>query len=111
MYEELPAYVAAGEVTALEHELRDDAVELAAGVAEALLAGAEGAEVLGGLGDDVVEELEVDAAGAGYNTSQQLDRHQLDEVGDGLPCSDLSRLVMLPDWSTWALGPVQEQSK
>jgi len=58
-------YVAASEVTALEHELRDDAVETRAGVAEALLAGAESAEVLGGLGDDVVVELEVDAARLG----------------------------------------------
>ena len=37
-------------------------MELAAGVAEALLAGAESTEVLGGLWDDIVEELEVDAA-------------------------------------------------
>jgi len=56
----LSSYVAAGEVTTLKHELRDDTVELAAAVAEALLAGAKGAEVLDGLGDDVVEELEVD---------------------------------------------------
>lgn len=40
-------------------------MELGAGVAEALLAGAESAEVLSGLGDDVLEEGEVDAAGAG----------------------------------------------
>lgn len=57
------AYVATGEVTTLEHELRDDAVEGRAGVAEALLAGAESAEVLSGLGDNVVVEVEVDAAG------------------------------------------------
>merc|ERR1711879_967243 len=57
--------VATGEVTTLEHELGDDTVELGAGVAEALLVGAEGTEVLNGLGDDVVEELEVDAASAG----------------------------------------------
>ena len=31
-------------------------------VAETLLAGAESAEVLGGLGDNVIEEVEVDAA-------------------------------------------------
>jgi hypothetical protein len=37
-------------------------VELGASVSEALLAGAESAEVLGSLGDDVVEKLEVDAA-------------------------------------------------
>jgi len=57
-------HVATGEVTTLEHEVRDDTVELGARVAEALLASAESAEVLDGLGDDVVEELEVDAAGA-----------------------------------------------
>ena len=38
-------------------------MELGALVAEALLAGAEGAEILDRLGDDIVEELEVDAAG------------------------------------------------
>jgi hypothetical protein len=49
-------YVAAGEVTTLEHELGDDAVEggaleveRLARLAGALLAGAEGAEVLSGL--------------------------------------------------------------
>ena len=47
-------------------------MELAALVAEALLAGAEGAEVLGGLGDGLVEELEVDAAGASYYMPSQL---------------------------------------
>lgn len=57
------AYVATGEVTTLEHELRDDAVEGRAGVAKALLASAESAEVLSGLGDNVVVEVEVDAAG------------------------------------------------
>jgi hypothetical protein len=41
-------------------------VELGAGVAEALLASAESAEVLSGLGDNVVVEGEVDAAAAGY---------------------------------------------
>jgi hypothetical protein len=56
-------YVAPGKVTALQHELRDDTVELGVLVAEALLAGAEGAEILDRLGDDIVEELEVDAAG------------------------------------------------
>lgn len=55
-------YVAPGKVTALQHELRDDAVELGVLVAEALLASAKGTEVLGCLGDDIVEELEVDAA-------------------------------------------------
>lgn len=59
------SYVTTGEVTALKHELRDDTVEPGAGIAEALLAGAEGAEVLGGLGDDVVEEVELDAAVGG----------------------------------------------
>ena len=56
------AYVATGEVTTLEHELGDDAVEGRALVAEAVLASAELNEVPGGLGDNVVVELEVDAA-------------------------------------------------
>ena len=43
------SYVATGEVTTLEHELGDDTVELGAGVAEALLAGSKGTEVLSGL--------------------------------------------------------------
>lgn len=55
--------VATGEVTTLEHELRDDTVEGGALVAKALLTGAESTEILGGLGDDAVVEFEVDAAG------------------------------------------------
>lgn len=55
--------VATGEVTTLEHELGDDAVEGRGDVALALLALGELTEVLGGLGDDVVEELELNAAG------------------------------------------------
>jgi hypothetical protein len=51
--------IAASEVTALKHELRDDAVELGARVAEALLAGGEGAEVLGRLGHVFAVEVEV----------------------------------------------------
>lgn len=60
------SYVATGEVTTLEHEVGDHTVELGAGVAEALLASAESAEVLSSLGDNIFEEGEVDAAGAGY---------------------------------------------
>ena len=58
-----PAYIVTGEVTALKHELRDHTVELRALVAEALLAGAESTEVLGGLWDDVVVQVEVYSAG------------------------------------------------
>jgi hypothetical protein len=54
-------HVAAREVTTLEHEVGDDAVELGAGIAKALLAGGEGAEVLYRLGNDIVKELKVDA--------------------------------------------------
>lgn len=60
------SYVAAGEVTTLEHELGDHAVELAAGIAEALLASAKSAEVLSGGGDGLLVEVEVDAAVALY---------------------------------------------
>lgn len=58
-------YVATGEVTALEHELGDNAVEGRALVAEALLTSAESTEVLGSLGNNVVVEVEVDAAALG----------------------------------------------
>merc|ERR1719181_196141 len=60
---------AVGEVTALEHELRDDAVELAALVvqrlarlAHALFASAESAEVLDRLGDGLAVQVHDDAA-------------------------------------------------
>ena len=56
--------VAAGEVTTLEHELRDDAVEAGALVAEAVLASGELTEVARRLRNDVVVELE-DNPGSG----------------------------------------------
>lgn len=55
--------IATGEVTSLKHELRDNAVEGRASVSETLLAGAESAEVLSSLWDNVIVENEVDAAG------------------------------------------------
>ena len=78
-------HVATGEVTTLEHEVRDDTVELGARVAEALLASAESTEVLDGLGDNVVEELEVDAAGALCGLGQPF----CGRIDDGL-CSHLT---------------------
>jgi hypothetical protein len=65
-------YVATGEVTTLEHEVSDDTVELGAGVAETLLAGAEGAEVLGSLRDNLVEELEDDTLRLLYGARRLL---------------------------------------
>jgi hypothetical protein len=56
-------YIATGEVTALKHELGDDAVEGRALVSKALLASAESTEVLDSLGGNVVVEVEVDTAG------------------------------------------------
>ena len=56
-------HVATGEVTALEHELRDHAMEFGTAVAKALLASAKGTEVFSGLGGDIVVEVEVDPAG------------------------------------------------
>jgi len=57
------SYIATSEVTTLKHELWDDSMELGANVALTLLLGlAKLLEVLGSLGDDIVEELEVDAA-------------------------------------------------
>ena len=56
--------VVVGEVTTLQHELGDHTVEGGASVAEALLAGAESAEVLSGLGRNVLAELHDDTAGS-----------------------------------------------
>ena len=41
----------------MAHEVGDDAVEAGSLVAEALLAGAQGTEVLGRLGNDIATEL------------------------------------------------------
>lgn len=60
----------AGEVTTLEHELGDDTVEARATVALALGQLAELTEVLGGLGDISLVEVEVDAASLGWRGSQ-----------------------------------------
>jgi len=43
--------------------LRDDAVEGRTSISEALLTSAKSTEVLGGLGDYIIVEVEVDAAG------------------------------------------------
>ena len=50
--------VSTSEITTLKHELRDDTVERGALVAEALLTGAQSAEVLSGLGNIHLEEVE-----------------------------------------------------
>jgi hypothetical protein len=55
----------AGEVTTLEHELGNDTVENGALVALALGELAELTEVLGGLGDVLLVEVEVDTTGLG----------------------------------------------
>jgi len=59
--------VMVGEVTTLEHELGDDAVEGAVlvGQTAALLASAEGTEVLGSLGNHISVQLKSDAAELG----------------------------------------------
>lgn len=53
------SYIATGEVTTLQHELRDDAVEFRSSVAKALFTGAKSTKVLGGLGYNVVVKVEV----------------------------------------------------
>lgn len=63
-------HVAAGEVTALKHELGDDTVEARALVALTRGGHAELTEVLSGLGDNVVEEVEDDAASLGCRKIQ-----------------------------------------
>lgn len=85
--------VADGEVTALDHELLDDAVELGAlvveglsGLAQTLLAGAQGAEVLGRLGHDVVVQLHDDTAGllgADLDVEEDAAARRLGVLGGG----------------------------
>lgn len=54
--------ITTSEVTTLEHEVGDDAMEGRALIAKALRAGAQLSEVLGGLRNDVIVEIEGDAA-------------------------------------------------
>jgi len=61
--------IATSEVSTLQHELRNDAVELATLVSEALLASAESTEVLGSLWDYIVIEVEVDTTPLGRRNS------------------------------------------
>lgn len=56
------SYIATSEVTALEHEVRDDTVEGRSLVAEALFAGAESTEVLSSLRHNIIKEVEGDSA-------------------------------------------------
>lgn len=53
--------ITTSEVTALQHELWNDTVKLATLESETLLVRAQSAEVLSSLGDNIVEEVEVDA--------------------------------------------------
>ena len=55
-------HIAASKVATLKHELWNHTVELGALVAKALFSSAQSTEVLDSLGNNVVEELEVDAA-------------------------------------------------
>merc|ERR1719495_288967 len=55
-----PGPVAHGEIASLDHETGNNAVEDAALVPEALLPGAERAEILASLGHVVGEQLELD---------------------------------------------------
>lgn len=72
-------HVTTGEVAALEHEIRDDTVELGASVAEPLLARGQSAKVLDRLGDYIVKELEVDATLLSCGAGQQLCRWRCSE--------------------------------
>ena len=85
--------VSAGEVSSLGHEAGDDSVEVGtlepeslSGVALTLLASAESAEVLNGLGHTVAEETEHHAT-----SFLAVDRDiEVDLVGDGVSSSSQS---------------------
>lgn len=57
-----------GEVTSLNHKLRDDSVEGAALVSEALFSSAEGSEVGSSQRDDLIVEKEGDSAQSLFNS-------------------------------------------
>ena len=65
-------YVTTGKVASLKHELRNHAVKRRVFIAKALLASAQGTEILGGLGDNVIVEVEVDAASLVCVDNEQL---------------------------------------
>lgn len=68
-------YVATSEITTLEHELRDDTVELGARVSEALLASAQSTEVLDSLGDDLfLGQMELEKGIIGSSARRQRAR-------------------------------------
>ena len=73
----------AGEVATLEHEVGDDTVEGGALVAETMLAGGELAEVLRRLVDNVIIELEDDAArGLSADGNVELEEHHGSGTGE-----------------------------
>lgn len=59
-------YIALGEITTLEHEVGNHAVEDRTTITEVVLAGAELPEVPGSAGNSVVEQVENDLSGRGY---------------------------------------------
>ena len=100
-----------GEVTSLKHELGDDTVEAGALVPKALLAGAESAEVLGGLWDSLIKEFEVDAAGAFYHMSESvssyvlsIERSQRCRVSIGEGVRSFHTLIVLVHRGDLAIG-------
>ena len=105
----LAAHVLSVKVAALEHELRDDTVEWRRLVAEALLAGAEGAEVGGRLWDHVVVELEADGAEGGA-----IGRDLEEDVGHGcvvlvgVVTESCGRQIHWPDGAYEVLGCTME---
>lgn len=64
-------YVTTGEVPSLEHELRNDTVELGALVPKPFLPRAKGTEVRDGPGHDIVVEVEVDPTRLHYHRISQ----------------------------------------
>lgn len=64
--------IAIGEVSSLEHELRNHSVEDGALVAEAFFASAQGSEVFGSIGHDVLVELDDDPT-SGFASNRHVE--------------------------------------
>ena len=87
--------VLVGDVSALHHELRDDAVEDVVLVAEALVASADGSEVLSSLGHMLVEQLKHHSALLESFFALFTDGKV--EVGLGVACGELWQGQILLD--------------
>lgn len=84
--------VVSGKVASLQHKVGNDSVEGGSGVSKAVLASTEGSEVLGGLGDHILVQLEGDFSKR-LAVGRDLEKHVVSCNGGGGELSDVSEHV------------------